>query len=202
MPGEPLSPACTDVTSSGIEVPKPTSVRPMTSGETSSRPAACTAPRTSKSPPATSSRNPARSAPQVSIMLSSDAGHPAHCGCKWRCLSQASRSGRVLVAKISPPPNFCRRPRQAPVPIPDITLRRERRQVPFEYAQPWCTAEKRGMRHRRSGRWQDAVHSPCRAQGLAARRDHCAATGGLADHSEKNAAHRTTLPGQTWPGRQ
>ncbi|GHE06049.1 hypothetical protein GCM10008024_39160 [Allgaiera indica] len=33
MPGDPVSPACTDVTNSGIEVPKPTRVRPITSGE-------------------------------------------------------------------------------------------------------------------------------------------------------------------------
>jgi len=67
MPGEPESDACTLVTSSGVEVPKPTKVRPISSGETPSRSAICTAPRTSISPPAASSASPPRMCSAVSI---------------------------------------------------------------------------------------------------------------------------------------
>ena len=59
-PGEPSSAACTLVTSSGVEVPKPTSVSPMISGETPSAPAVRTAPRTRSSPPITSPARPPR----------------------------------------------------------------------------------------------------------------------------------------------
>ncbi len=61
MPGEPAKAAWRLVTSSGIEVPKPTMVSPISSGETRSRVAKATAPRTSRSPPTTSSASPAAS---------------------------------------------------------------------------------------------------------------------------------------------
>jgi hypothetical protein len=78
MPGEPASEACTLVTSSGVEVPKPTSVRPISSGETPSRSAACTAPRTSSSPPTTSTTRPPRSH-STSVM--------------WRAVADSVRPG-------------------------------------------------------------------------------------------------------------
>src|SRR5690606_7807316 len=59
MPGEPTSAACTLVTSSGVEVPKPTSVSPIRSGDTPKHSAVRTAPRTRSSAPTTSSARPA-----------------------------------------------------------------------------------------------------------------------------------------------
>ena len=67
MPGEPASEACTLVTSSGVEVPKPTSVSPISSGETPIRSAICTAPRTSPSPPRASRTSPPMINPAVSM---------------------------------------------------------------------------------------------------------------------------------------
>ena len=58
---DPASDAWTEVTSSGVEVPKPTTVRPTSSGETPRPRAALTAPRTSVSPPRVSSTRPAAS---------------------------------------------------------------------------------------------------------------------------------------------
>ena len=58
IPGLPIRAAWMLVTSSGVEVPKPTSVSPITSGETPNRRAVPTAPRTSTSPPTSSSTNP------------------------------------------------------------------------------------------------------------------------------------------------
>ena len=58
IPGEPSIEASMLVTSSGIEVPKPTSVMPISSGDMPSRSAVAAAPRTSISPPAISSTRP------------------------------------------------------------------------------------------------------------------------------------------------
>ena len=59
MPGEPISAASTLATSSGVEVPKPTSVSQIISSDTPMRRATATAPRTRKSPPAASRAKPA-----------------------------------------------------------------------------------------------------------------------------------------------
>ena len=58
MPGEPFMAPVTLATSSGVEVPKPTRVRPMSSDETPMRLASVTEPRTSSSAPTTSSTSP------------------------------------------------------------------------------------------------------------------------------------------------
>ena len=68
MPDAPASEACTLVTSSGVEVPKPTSVRPMSRGETPSRSAMRTAPRTKSSPPSSSSTRPPIRGRRLSII--------------------------------------------------------------------------------------------------------------------------------------
>jgi hypothetical protein len=44
MPGAPIRAACRLATSSGVDVPKPTKVKPMSSGETPSRLARATLP--------------------------------------------------------------------------------------------------------------------------------------------------------------
>lgn len=51
LPGAPASAACALVTSSGIEVPKPINVKPITSGDIPNYCASATAPRTSNSTP-------------------------------------------------------------------------------------------------------------------------------------------------------
>ena len=72
--GEPARTDSTLVTSSGIDVPKPTTTTPMTSGESRALPASPTAPRTSTSPPATRPTSPARmSSAAVSIGRQVDA---------------------------------------------------------------------------------------------------------------------------------
>jgi len=58
MAEDPDSAACKLVTNSGVEVPKPTSVSPMTIGEMPNDLAAETAPRTSSSPPMIKPRRP------------------------------------------------------------------------------------------------------------------------------------------------
>src|SRR6056297_2046251 len=70
MPGDPDIAACTEVTSSGVDVPKPTSVSPMTRGETPSPVATWTAPRTSSSPPAISRKRPPINGSQISNIVS------------------------------------------------------------------------------------------------------------------------------------
>jgi hypothetical protein len=60
IPGAPASAALTLVTSSGAEVPNPTSVTPMTSGDIPSRLATATEPRTRPSPPSNRSTRPPR----------------------------------------------------------------------------------------------------------------------------------------------
>jgi hypothetical protein len=58
IPGAPIWAALRLATSSGVEVPKPTRVKPMSSGETPSRLAAATLPFTRASPPPSSSTRP------------------------------------------------------------------------------------------------------------------------------------------------
>ena len=58
MPEEPDKAACKLVTSSGDEVPKPTSVSPITMGDRPNPLATETDPRTSISPPRTSPTRP------------------------------------------------------------------------------------------------------------------------------------------------
>ena len=59
MPGAPAKAALREVTSSGIEVPKPTIVSPISRGDSPIRAASATAPRTSRSPPAKRRASPA-----------------------------------------------------------------------------------------------------------------------------------------------
>jgi len=66
MPGALSNAASTLVTSSGIEVPKPTITKPTINGVTRAFSASCTAPRTSSSPPTTRATNPATA---VKIMI-------------------------------------------------------------------------------------------------------------------------------------
>ena len=67
IPAEPLRAAVRLVTSSGVEVPKPTRVSPINSGDTPSALADATAPRTSSSPPTTSNTKPMAIFIQVSM---------------------------------------------------------------------------------------------------------------------------------------
>ena len=57
MSGTPRSAASTETRSSGVEVPKPTTVRPIRSGGSAKRNAIAAPPRTSHSPP---TKSPAR----------------------------------------------------------------------------------------------------------------------------------------------
>ena len=58
IPGEPRNAACRLATSSGVDVPNPTSVKPITSGDSPRRRAMATAPFTSASPPPSSRSRP------------------------------------------------------------------------------------------------------------------------------------------------
>ena len=58
MPGEPTRAACRLVMSSGVDVPNPTRVKPIKSGDTPKRRARATLPRTSSSPPLISRTRP------------------------------------------------------------------------------------------------------------------------------------------------
>lgn len=68
IPGDPASADWMLVTSSGVEVPNPTVVNPITKGETASRCAAATAPPTSISTPKRRQANPTR----IKIAFTSD----------------------------------------------------------------------------------------------------------------------------------
>lgn len=93
MPGTPVNAALRLTSSSGRDVPKPTMVRPITIGETSKRQAGATAPRTTISPPATRSTNPATREKSIMNPISPDKDQKSSSARPGR--GNAARRGRA-----------------------------------------------------------------------------------------------------------